>query len=446
MDNEVDSKVEGQFDGGTYHFSSAYAPSSDTGVHGTQLKFAKSILERTPPTLLVHGGDYVGGQSLELENVIPTAFPWGRGGPDMPRRTQVSIEKSLAHYGRLSLDQFMKGDFCLLTNNMLDRRLSYTSGKLKCRANFDGVPLAEKISRLTTKDLEDVVSGADTNSTVNQLLSSVSASCKAMGHTSEAAAYWRRIYFALSDRCGLNAVMLTVTPNDLANFTVRVIAQAGEEVRGVHKSCYMSSVPYFWLLLLTFFISKYTLPSLDATEEECIADFTLRKETRLDFPGACSLYFEGVMQIVLEVLLGWDSKEQRGTEDGIMGELDAWGMAVEEQARKTLHSHWLLWSRRLAKMRDELFSGDKARQIKARADFCAHIDKVMSASYTNDGWTVEHNCGARGKVEEIFVEREPQVLRDARHKVLCHDINGKVMECNECHEKVSTHCNVSYII
>ena len=240
MDNEVDRKVEGQFDGGTYYFLSAYAPSSDRGVHGTQLKFAKSIIERTPPTLLAYGGDYVGGQSLKLENVIPTAFPWGLGGPEMPRRNRVSIEKSLAHYGRLSLPQFMKGDFCLLTDNMLDRRLSYTSGKLKCRANIDGVPLAEKISRLTTKDLEDVVSGADTNSTVNQLLSSVSASCKAMGHTSEAAASWRRVYFALNDRHGLNAFMLTVTPNDLASFSVRVIALAGKEVRVTQDMSYMS--------------------------------------------------------------------------------------------------------------------------------------------------------------------------------------------------------------
>jgi len=178
--------------------------------------------------------------------------------------------------------------------------------------------------------------------------------------------------------------------------------------------------------------------SLDATEEECIADLTMRKETRLDFPGACSLYFESVMQIVLEVLLGWNSKEQKGSEDGIMGELDAWGMAVEEQARKTLHSHWLLWSKRLAKMRDELFSGNKDRQDKARADFCTRIDEVVSASYTADDWIVEHKCGARGEVGEVFKECNHQVLRDARHKVLCHDICGNVMECKECHEKVST--------
>ena len=245
-DFELDKETESQFDGGTYYFSSANTSTQDTGVFGTELKFTKSLLERTPPTLLAYGGDYKGGRDLRLEDIIPTAFPWGLGGPSMKkRRTKISLELTLAHYGRLSLDQFMKGDFCLMASHMLDRRLSYTSGKVKCRSNIDGIPLAEKISRLTVKDLENVVSGDNTNAIANQLLTSVSASCKAMGHTSEAAAHWRRIYFALSDRYGLNAFMLTVTPNDLVNFTVRVIALAGEEVRAtqdmlcrcVYQSC-----------------------------------------------------------------------------------------------------------------------------------------------------------------------------------------------------------------
>jgi len=231
VDDEVDKDTEKQFDGGTYYFSSANAPSSDTGVYDTRLKFTQSLLNSAPPQLLVYGGDYKGGRGLLLENVIPTAFPWGLGGPTMPRRTKISIEACLKHYGRLSLDQFMRGDFCLICHHMLDRQLSYTSGKVKCRANVDGVPIAERISQLTVKDLEDVVSGANTNSTAIQLLSSVSASCKAMGHTSEAAAHWRRIFFALSDRHGLNPFMLTVTPNDLVNFSVRVIALSGKKVR-----------------------------------------------------------------------------------------------------------------------------------------------------------------------------------------------------------------------
>jgi len=180
------------------------------------------------------------------------------------------------------------------------------------------------------------------------------------------------------------------------------------------------------------------MPSLDAGEGVCIKDFTERKEIRLEYPGACSLNFQSVEQIVLEVLLGWDSKEQRGTEDGIMGELEAWGMAVEEQARKTLHSHWLLWSKRLAEMRHELFDDNGNMNDKAKKAFCARVDKVMSASYTDNEWEVEHKCGAKSKVSEVFKQRELQVLRDARHKDLCHDINGKVMECKTCQETVST--------
>jgi len=230
-DFEIDKETEEKFDGGIYHFSSVNSPSQDTGAFGTQVRFTKSLLERTPPTLLAYGGDYTSGHSLQLENVLPTAFPWGLGGPTMPRRIGVGLETCLKHYGKHSLKQFMRGDFCLVATHILDRQLSYTSGKVKCRANIDGVSLAERVSRLTVKDLEDVVSGASTNCVADQLLTSVSASCKAMGHTSEAAAHWRRIYFALSDRHGLNAFMLTITPNDLASFSVKVIALAGEMVR-----------------------------------------------------------------------------------------------------------------------------------------------------------------------------------------------------------------------
>ena len=260
VDESVDAKIEEQFDGGTYYFSSANDPSSDTGVHGTRLKFTRSLLNRTPPTLLAYGGDYKSGSGLLLEDAVPTAFPFGLGGPRMPRRNTVSLEKCLAHYGRLSLDQFMRGDFCLIAIHMLDRQLSYTSGKIKCRANIDGVPLAEKISQLTVKDLEDIVSGSNTsNSATSRLLTSVSASCKAMGHTSEAAAHWRRIFFALSDRNGMNAFMLTVTPNDLATFSVKVLAMPGKKVR-----CHRVQFPdgyldrvldrYPLILLLTFLV------------------------------------------------------------------------------------------------------------------------------------------------------------------------------------------------
>ena len=142
------------------------------------------------------------------------------------------------------------------------------------------------------------------------------------------------------------------------------------------------------------------------------------------------------------MLLAWDPDTQTGSEGGIVGKLDAWGMAAEEQARKTLHAHLLLWSKKLSEMRDAIFDGDETKRKKARADFEAHIDTVMCASYRDEGteWIVKHMCKGverKAKVEDIFKECDRQVLRDARHKVLCHDINGNVMECEECGEKIS---------
>ena len=100
------------------------------------------------------------------------------------------------------------------------------------------------------------------------------------------------------------------------------------------------------------------------------------------------------MQIVLKVLLAWDPDTQTGSAEGIVGELDAWGMSAEEQARKTLHAHLLLWSKKLSEMRDAIFDGDETKRAKARADFEAHIDTVMCASYRDEGteWIVEHTC------------------------------------------------------
>jgi hypothetical protein len=39
----------------------------------------------------------------------------------------------------------------------------------------------------------------------------------------------------------------------------------------------------------TFNILQHELPLLTCSEEECLADFVIRKKTRLKYPGACSL-------------------------------------------------------------------------------------------------------------------------------------------------------------
>ena len=88
---------------------------------------------------------------------------------------------------------------------------------------------------------------------------------------------------------------------------------------------------------------QHELLSLKGSEEDCIADFVLQKDARISYPGACSLEFQSIMQILTECLLRWDTKTQTAKGKGILGIVIAFVGADEEQGRKTLHRHWQIW-------------------------------------------------------------------------------------------------------
>ena len=110
--------------------------------------------------------------------------------------------------------------------------------------------------------------------------------------------------------------------------------------------------------------------------ESCIADFELRDEQRIKYPGACSLVYESLMQIVIKCLLGWSTDDQVGQE-GVFGILEAWARTDEEQGRKTLHGHWLAWIFNINEIRETLHSKDPVQRAQARASFLQYVDKVI---------------------------------------------------------------------
>ncbi len=93
----------------------------------------------------------------------------------------------------------------------------------------------------------------------------------------------------------------------------------------------------FFLSSLTFILcSQHDLPNLKCSEEDCLADFVLRRDTRLKYPGACSLEFQSVMQILTKCMVRWDTKTQSSRGKGILGTVLAFFGADEEQGRKIL--------------------------------------------------------------------------------------------------------------
>jgi hypothetical protein len=88
----------------------------------------------------MYGGSYLKSHEINLEDVFPIQFPFGRGGPNLgvDRRVKVSTESCLKHYMKLSLNQFMRPGFILVCYQLLCRSKSYTTGLIKCRSSYQG--------------------------------------------------------------------------------------------------------------------------------------------------------------------------------------------------------------------------------------------------------------------------------------------------------------------
>ena len=135
-------------------FSSAQEPSEGKSIYDSTDKLAFAIMKRCAPTLLALGGTYANNVEMQIENILPFAFPFSIGGPKMKRRVKVSLQQCIQHYFRLSLSQFMEGPTILVMNHIYNRQMSYVSGVMTCRSSVDGIPLGEKLSILSTGDLK----------------------------------------------------------------------------------------------------------------------------------------------------------------------------------------------------------------------------------------------------------------------------------------------------
>mmetsp|Transcript_8806 Transcript_8806/g.14245 ORF Transcript_8806/g.14245 Transcript_8806/m.14245 type:complete len:508 (-) Transcript_8806:717-2240(-) len=294
-DNNTDDTqnpgVEQEYQGSTYTFTTSNDPSKNMGTNRSPQEFTLSMMNRSSPLLLVRGGNYTNAKELMLENVFPIQFPFGLGGPTQRRPTVISKEVALQHYTRLSLKQFMKGDFLLVVLHMMNRIRSFTTGLVTCRSLGLGGDLtsAESISTLTDQQIkraaENITKNVEDNSVAAQFLRRAETSCRSIGYTAAATrANWRLMY-GLTDRFGTAHIFFTISLCNECSWRVRVWANAGMTM---------------------------TMPSIDDPDNVCLIDYKERRDTRLKYPGACALEYKSIIQTLLKKLFGWDCKKQKG--------------------------------------------------------------------------------------------------------------------------------------
>ena len=67
-------------------------------------------------------------------------------------------------------------------------------------------------------------------------------------------------------------------------------------------------------------------------------------ETVAQCPGASAQHFQDVLDTFIADILGWDVDKRTAKEGGgVFGKVVAWATCVEEQARGSLHAHFIVW-------------------------------------------------------------------------------------------------------
>ena len=213
---------------------------------------------------------------------------------------------------------------------MWQKMESFTKCIINCKSSFKSSTLANKLAKITLGEVETaarhILNGEKTsNETLKKLFSSIKGQSSSLGHSNEAASFARQRLFSLWHYFGAPAVFFTVTPCDECSFCVRLYATCNE----------------------------HTIPSMEdiQCQHKCVLDLSARKKWRAKYPGVCELEYENVIQIVINILIGWKQNSQLGN-NGIFGVPLAYADCCEEQARYTLHSHISVWIKDVNDVRD----------------------------------------------------------------------------------------------
>jgi len=85
-------------------------------------------------------------------------------------------------------------------------------------------------------------------------------------------------------------------------------------------------------------------PIASLTNEQLFQHSKLQNELRIKCPEICAYFYECMLEIVIEEVIRWDiKKEQARSEGGLFGIPIAFTSSTQEQGKKTLQSHFLIW-------------------------------------------------------------------------------------------------------
>ena len=364
--------------------------------------------------------DYEGDS---LMRAFPLQFPYGIGlktrveaSSSETTRNEAKIRlKYLFHLQRLSIRHMHRGDFILVIHNMYEKHKAVSIAYLRCLHKEGDQNIAELFANMTVEQLQNAINRVQSHTpnqdrVTAQLLRSIDAVCKNMGHTNDAAKSARLKLFANTVRFGQGSIFLTVTPDDSNCFRINI-----------------------------YVLSKCKDPPTCLDDLAGIdADFEMSHKIRQEFPGLCAFDFQQITELLFAHILGWDEATQKSKPGGgAFGILEAWSDSIEEQGRKTLHGHFILWVRGWSSLLLGLRSDNVSCRNSAVTKLRNYIDVVLSTKLFGGATTniiqtaYFHEC--KLPKPRIPIICQDQSIRNLRYKHGESDFgDNNFLKCPDC--------------
>jgi hypothetical protein len=161
-----------------------------------------------------------------------------------------------------------------------------------------------------------------------------------IAHTGAAAQRERTQMCALIAQFGMPAIMFTICPLDRFCFQIMIHAQPDKGFDGIPEG---------------------------SPESDQVHEFVLNMDRIVnDYPGIVAMEYENAISIVVRHILGYDMGNGGNIPDkGLFSDIEACCPCTEEQGRKSLHSHILVWLKGWSELLEALASDNE--QTKNRA-------------------------------------------------------------------------------
>ena len=188
----------------------------------------------------------------------------------------------------------------------------------------------------------------------------------------------------------------------------------------------------------------------DLTNDDFVKRATERHDARIKYAGIGALWYGAVMDAIWKHVIGWDWKHNKGS-PGLYGIPEAAMQATEEQTRKRLHAHCLVWIEGASKMLCNLQSSNKRKQAGSKLAIAEIFDRTTSAKlidkdtlpnhiFQHNEPCVDFSADSRKKPDGVSAQQ----LRDMRHQVGKKVHKGVIARCDCCkHEYTLEHLVVT---